>query len=269
MQAIKLSTCVSSDIEGGKATVMPEILENVRDADNQYDPLNWTAQQDRNNPTFLAAYEIDRESHYIFDLHDTYNLVVGSFAVAKEVAERVDFKQPETFHHYAQFWPKREVGFFPNELFNSTTFAALASPYTFIRPVIVSPSDTLILTERPFSHFAAIRNLHNYHWKDLSSALSGYEVKGLANVKTYLKNNMDLLDFLTSLPAYSFSSEIVESVELEFYHDIEEHWEKLFVVVNTRPDDMDELDEFENSLYFSLFEPKTKMLSGRVVLSVG
>ena len=256
-------------MEGGAATVRPDYLENACNADNQYYPLNWTAQQDRNNPTFSTVHTIDRDSHYVFGLRDTYKTIAGSFAIAKEVAEWNDFKQPVTFQNYARFWPNQEVDLFSNELFKKTTFVALALPYTFIRPVIGSINDTFSLTERLFSQFAPARNLLNYDRTDFSSALCGYEVKSLPDVKTYLDHNKDLLDFLSSLPAHICSSEMVESVELEFYHDIEEHWEKLFVVVNTQTDDMDELDEFENSLYFSLFEPKTEMLSGRVVLSIG
>ena len=106
-------------------------------------------------------------------------------------------------------------------------------------------------------------------WADLSSALDGYEVRGLAEVKNYLNHNNDLLDFLSSLPASISKADVVESVDLEFYHDMEEHWEKLFVVVNTQIDDMDELDELEDSLYSSLLEPNNDLLSGRVVLSIG
>ena len=104
---------------------------------------------------------------------------------------------------------------------------------------------------------------------NLSVALNGYEIKEFADVENYLNHNMDLLGYLSSLPTYIFKSEGVESVELEFYHDIEEHWEKLFVVVNTAIDDMDKLDALEDSLFSSLFEPKAELLSGRVILSVG
>lgn len=104
---------------------------------------------------------------------------------------------------------------------------------------------------------------------DLSFVLDDYEIKGLAEVKNYLNHNHDLLDFLLSLPENISKADGVESVELEFYHDIEEHWEKLFVVVNTKIDDMDELDVLEDSLYSSLFEPNNDLLSGRVVLSIG
>ena len=104
---------------------------------------------------------------------------------------------------------------------------------------------------------------------DLSSALNGYEVREPAEVKNYLDRNNDLLDFLSSLPESVTKSDGVESVELEFYHDIEEHWEKLYVIVNTQLDDVDELDVLEDSLYSSLFKPNNDLISGRVVLSIG
>ena len=104
---------------------------------------------------------------------------------------------------------------------------------------------------------------------DLSSALDGYAVREPTEVGNYLDHNNDLLDFLSSLPARISKSDGVESVELEFYHDIEEHWEKLYVIVNTQLDDADELDALEDSLYSSLFEPNNDLISGRVVLSIG
>ena len=121
-----------------------------------------------------------------------------------------------------------------------------------------------------YSHFPAAADAQSGDSRaDLSSALDGYEVRELAEVKNYLNHNSDLLDFLSSLPA-SISKEYgVESLELEFYHDIEEHWEKLFVLVNAQIDDMGELDVLEDSLYSSLFEPNNDLLSGRVVLSIG
>ena len=106
-------------------------------------------------------------------------------------------------------------------------------------------------------------------WTDLSFALDGYEVREPDAVRNYLDHNNDLLDFLSSLPESISKSDGVESVELEFYHDIEEHWEKLYVIVNTRLDDVNELDALEDSLYSSLFEPNNDLISGRVVLSIG
>ena len=121
-----------------------------------------------------------------------------------------------------------------------------------------------------YSHIPAATDTQSGDsWADLSSVLDGYEVKGLAEVKNYLNHNDDLLGFLSSLPANISKAGDVESVELEFYHDIEEHWDKLFVVVTTQIDDMDELDVLEDSLYSSLFEPNNDLLSGRVVLSIG
>ena len=121
-----------------------------------------------------------------------------------------------------------------------------------------------------YSHLpAVISTQFGDNRTDLSSTLGSYEVREPAEVRNYLDHNNDLLDFLSSLPESIFKSDGVESVELEFYHDIEEHWEKLYVIVNTRLDDMDELDALEDSLYSSLFAPNNDLISGRVVLSIG
>lgn len=121
-----------------------------------------------------------------------------------------------------------------------------------------------------YSHLPAVTDARSGNNRtDLSSALNGYEVREPAEVRNYLDHNHDLLDFLSSLPARISKSDGVESVELEFYHDIEEHWEKLYVTVNTQLDKEDELDVLEDSLYSSLFEPNNDLISGRVVLSIG
>ena len=103
---------------------------------------------------------------------------------------------------------------------------------------------------------------------NLSLAPGCYEIKGLVEVEHYLNHNNDLIGFLASLPARISEMNSGASVCLEFYHDIEEHWEKLFVVVNTRIDGMAELDVLEDDLSSSLFQPKAELLSGRLVLSV-
>ena len=103
---------------------------------------------------------------------------------------------------------------------------------------------------------------------NLSLPLGGYEIKDSTEVESYLNHNNDLIDFLASLPAHISEMENDASVCLEHYHDIEENWEKLFVIVNTRIDNMDEADVLEDDLYSSLFEPKAELLSGRIVLSV-
>lgn len=139
---------------------------------------------------------------------------------------------------------------------------------TLISPVIESPADTVILANRLSPPSAAAISKRGESEMDLSFALDGFEVKGLADVENYLNRNYDLLSFLSSLPDHISNAYGVESVELELYHDIEEHWEKLFVIVNTQIDDMDELDVLEDSLFSSLFEPRAELLFGRVVLSI-
>lgn len=102
---------------------------------------------------------------------------------------------------------------------------------------------------------------------NLSLPLGGYEIKDSTEVENYLNHNNDLIDFLASLPAHISEMDNDASVCLEHYHDLEENWEKLFVIVNTRLDNADEVDVLEDDLYSSLFEPKAELLSGRIVLS--
>lgn len=124
------------------------------------------------------------------------------------------------------------------------------------------------------SHTAIDSFQHNYLPAEvepdgnLSLPLGGYEIRDSAEVENYLNHNNDLIDFLTSLPAHISEMESDASVCLEHYHDIEENWEKLFVIINTRIDDMEQQDALEDDLYSSFFEPKAELLSGRIVLSV-
>lgn len=154
-----------------------------------------------------------------------------------------------------------------------TAVAALAFLPTIIQSVFTPPLDTMILPEG-MSHRPAF--VQNYQKAGesiasvaLASVLEGYVVHSLEPVEKYLADNCDLLGFLAGVSSKLKEVNSIESFELEYYYDFEEGWDKLFVVANTQLEDTDELDKLEATLFDSLFEPQTLLLSGRVILSIG
>jgi hypothetical protein len=60
----------------------------------------------------------------------------------------------------------------------------------------------------------------------------------------------------------------IQSINLEHYHDIEEHWEKLYISINTDSDDMDHLDTLEDLIYVNIFDSLSNLAQDHLVLSV-
>ena len=154
----------------------------------------------------------------------------------------------------------------------STAIAALVSLPTIIQPVFASQPDTMILPEG-ISRQPTFLNIHNQPKETtasiMASTLEGYVIHNTDPVESYLTTNSDLLDFLALVSSKLKEVESIESIELEYYHDSEENWDKLFVVAKTQLENMDELDQLEATLFGTLFEPEVSLLSGRVVLSIG
>ena len=154
-----------------------------------------------------------------------------------------------------------------------TAIAALISFPTMIQPVFASPQETVILSNglshQPAYIYSNLSQKEFIYSDSLNSVLENYVIKDQNAVKHYISHNDDLLNFIGFAARKLHRVEYISSVELELYHDSEENWEKLFIVVNTELDDMDEIDQLETSLFYSIFEPQIALLSGRVVLSVG
>lgn len=133
---------------------------------------------------------------------------------------------------------------------------------TIIAPVIHHPPDTVIDFERPYTrqHLATVY--------DMFLLNNDYIIQNIAEVQEYLSKNMDLRDALKRIASIISKYDGIKSVELEHYHDIEEHWEKLYVLVETELDDMNRLNALEDTLLDAVFEPMFDLLDGRVVLAV-
>ena len=146
--------------------------------------------------------------------------------------------------------------------------AGLTIP-TLVNPVLKLDSPTEILLERQFHPFSSIQRLGlDSDEAGVLAALSDYSVSQSTEIESFLRKNKDLVDFLASIQASLKKMASLDSIGLEFYHDLEEHWEKLYIVVDTGIDDMGVLDTLEDSIFSALFEPNSDLISGRVILSV-
>lgn len=149
----------------------------------------------------------------------------------------------------------------------------IATVFTML-PVITATAITYATSVIPSENRTMIREDFSKQLIDATrfspvSALHGYTFEDRIGVEYYLSKNRDLVSFLSIL-ADRLNSEVkVDSTGLELYRDIEEGWEKLFVVASTSFDDMDELISLEDSLFDEFFEPENDLIAGRIVLSLG
>ncbi len=87
-------------------------------------------------------------------------------------------------------------------------------------------------------------------------------------VERFLDKNEDLRTFLDQFFQRLKGDVRAPYLELEHYVDVEEHWEKLFVLIGTSIVDEAEIEAFEEEIFNTLFVPNSELLDGRVVLSV-
>ena len=86
-------------------------------------------------------------------------------------------------------------------------------------------------------------------------------------VKNFLSQNPEITEHL-NLFASVIPSELLGSSAIEHYKDIEEHWEKLFLLIDTGIEDFDRLEEIEDELYGKLIEPLPQTIQEKIVLTV-
>ena len=157
----------------------------------------------------------------------------------------------------------------------SASWAALValntSVATFIPPIIPTSIVTEVIAAEVSSNSYRPEGYLPKQVKNSSiidKLSKAYTVSSSVVVGQYLTNNQDLIETLNTIPAQLANSPSVKAIELELYQDIEENWEKLFVMVTTITDDIDKLDRMEDELFTSLFQPHMEQLAGRLVLSV-
>ncbi|MDO6422882.1 hypothetical protein [Saccharophagus degradans] len=86
-------------------------------------------------------------------------------------------------------------------------------------------------------------------------------------VQSFLLQNPELAGQLNLLTS-AIPDEFQGSSVIEYYQDIEEHWEKLFLIIDTGIDDFDELEKIEDQLYSKLIVPLAPAIQEKIVLTV-
>ncbi len=86
-------------------------------------------------------------------------------------------------------------------------------------------------------------------------------------VENFLSRNPELTEHLTAL-ASVIPSELLDSSAIEYYKDIEEHWEKLLLLINTGIEDFDQIEKTEDQLYSELIEPLPSAAQDKIILGV-
>ena len=104
-----------------------------------------------------------------------------------------------------------------------------------------------------------------------STSVQEIEIPVKANnpelVQSFLLQNPELVERLNLLTSV-IPDEFQGSSVIEYYQDIEEHWEKLFLLIDTGVDDFDELEKIEDQLYSKLIAPLAPEIQEKFVLTV-
>ncbi len=86
-------------------------------------------------------------------------------------------------------------------------------------------------------------------------------------VRYFLAQHPELVGHLHRFAAM-LPGDLIDSTTIAYYKDIEEHWEKLFLLIDTGIEDFDELEKMENALYGKLIEPLEPAVQEKIVLTV-
>lgn len=87
-------------------------------------------------------------------------------------------------------------------------------------------------------------------------------------ISSFMESHSELYDALKFVSNQVHQYTDVKAVSLEHYSDVEEGWEKLYLLVETTLDDMDSLDKLEDKIFFEALDPISNLTKGKLVLTV-
>jgi hypothetical protein len=93
------------------------------------------------------------------------------------------------------------------------------------------------------------------------------QANNLKEIQSFFARYPDFVKCLKGL-ADKIPNEYRCSTVVEHYRDIEEGWEKLFLLVDSGLEDFNQIEELENSLYGALIEPLDQNFKEKIVLAV-
>ena len=88
------------------------------------------------------------------------------------------------------------------------------------------------------------------------------------DISSFMDSHSELYDALEFVSNQVRQYSDVKTVSLEHYSDLEEGWEKLYLLVETNLDDMDALDSLEDKIFFEALDPISSLTKGKLVLTV-
>ena len=86
-------------------------------------------------------------------------------------------------------------------------------------------------------------------------------------VRAFLRRHPELIKHLNYF-SEAIPKNLLNSTTIEYYKDIEEDWEKLFILIKTGIKDFDQLGRLEKELYGTLIETLELAIQDKIVLAV-
>jgi hypothetical protein len=102
----------------------------------------------------------------------------------------------------------------------------------------------------------------------LNKVFEKYTIEDKPSVIYYLTKNYDLISFILNSHLIITNNKEIISSSLEYYYDIEEGWDKIFIAATTSLSEIDSINILEDNLFNTIFMPNINWLKGRVVFTI-
>jgi|GEM_PF-3119553 len=156
---------------------------------------------------------------------------------------------------------------------NSTSLLKVLMNTATVALVAISAPTAIteVVAENPVADtFIEVPNYYTYssHTSDLTNLQEMFQLVNPNDISLFMNNHLELYNALEFVSNQIHKYSDVKTVSLEHYSDLEEGWEKLYILVETHIDDMDDLDSLEDKIFFEALEPISTLTKGKLVLTV-
>jgi len=137
---------------------------------------------------------------------------------------------------------------------------AMSAP-TSIAEVIQSPIAETVIEQPSYYTYSSSKSA-------LEKLEEMFQLVNQNDISSFIGSHSELYDALEFVSNQVRQYSDVKKVSLEHYSDLDEGWEKLYLLVETNLDDMDALDSLEDKIFFEALDPISSLTKGKLVLTV-
>ncbi|GAA6167850.1 hypothetical protein [Sessilibacter corallicola] len=155
---------------------------------------------------------------------------------------------------------------------NSTSFLKIAQNGIVAIIAISVPTAIAEVIEQDPTVDTVIEQPSYYTYSSITSISEKleemFQLVNQNEISSFMKSHSELYDALEFVSNQVRQYTDVKAVSLEHYSDVEEGWEKLYLLIETTLDDMDALDSLEDKIFFEALDPISSLTKGKLVLTV-